>query len=197
MIVSHEREYVNFAIPRTASRATAEWLQVVCDGISPRHIPPRTGPRSHHRIDIPDEYAGYRRFAVIREPVSRWESAWRAAHRRDQLRIQTAEEYNRAFLDHLHRMIDDRGTKNPRCFEAAQTTWVETCEIDTLLLYEDLPTCLDSLWFVRPGEIDQFPVVGKTQQPRWPVSQECIDFVRAKVPQDFELYERVRAACRA
>lgn len=186
MIVSQKREYVFISIPRTASRAVDKWLLDVCDGVRPGSVPD-FGTDGHHRLSVPKDYVQYKRFSIIREPVSRLESYFRDTWIGSP---EDDEEYSFYFKRWLRKMVASRSDKEVHDFHGSQYAWLELCSVDRVLVYEMLPDCLGSLWFASPGEFERLETFGNRVPKKFEISNDCHEFVKSCFPEDFELFER-------
>lgn len=180
MILSDKREYVYIGIPRTATRSTTQWLVQNFDGFSP-NVSARFGFQHNHRIDIPDPYRKYRSFVVVRHPVDRFVSFSRIAEY-----DEPDEKRNLRFRSWLIELRDGRSRHNEGAWHGSQSRWIEMADPDAVLRYEDLPGCLDNLWFVGSDEKGLLAHVGEPKSNGFKVSQENIDFIRKDFANDFQ-----------
>lgn len=175
MIISHEHKYICIGIPRTASKSMDHWLSDYFGGRA--HF-------GHHSYDIPDEYADYLVFTVVRNPYDRHASGhfavmWDGLAPTDEEMGHCRNKHEslrkfRAILRSRERAVqNDWPRQSPvplehrireltrRNEEAGpginQKRFVDRGRVNLVLYFERLPGCLTELPFVGSGDMPPFP----------------------------------------
>ena len=175
MVISHKHKYVYIAIPRTGSKSMGHWLSDYFDGRS---------QFGHHSYDIPDEYADYFAFTVVRNPYERAASGHFAVmwdglgpteeemgHCHDKheslrrfraiLRSRERQEQNdwpeQSSIPLEQRIRETALANEEEGHGINQKRFVDRAQVDLVLYFERLPDCLAELPFVDPNHVPPFP----------------------------------------
>ncbi|MHC4914800.1 MAG: hypothetical protein ACYTGB_04855 [Planctomycetota bacterium] len=175
MIVSDIHRYIYIGIPRTGSKSMNHWLSEHFDG---RNL------GGHHDYIVPDEFADYLVFTVVRNPYDRRTSGHFAVTWDDQAPTEeelegcrNTQERLRRFREVLKSREAQRQREMPeqsevsleqRIREAAlanegegaevnQKRIVERGGVKLVLYFERLPECLTELPFVGAKDVPVFP----------------------------------------
>lgn len=132
MIGSHELGYVFVAIPRTASTSVRQWLKKYHQG---RKI------TKDHSCVVPGDYKGYFIFTIVRNPYARCYSFWAWDNKRHSLGVSLAE--------YLRWMIEQSESSERPSSYITQSEYVRQAKVDIVLRFEELPSSLRSLSFIR------------------------------------------------
>ena len=175
MIVSDTYKYVYIGIPRTGSKSMNHWLMEYFDG---------KWYGGHHDYNVPEEFAEYLIFTVVRNPYDKSTSGYfavtwddQAAKEHEMGPCQTQQERlrkSRAVLETRQKQppkeppqpsiipLDER-IRTARLMTSteghgmSQKRFVDKARVSLVLYYERLPQCLVDLPFVDPNNVPPFP----------------------------------------
>ena len=146
MIICTDPEFVFVAMPRTASRSMHVWLR--------SRFPKSRAFGGHHLAEVPEKYAGFFKFAVVRNPF--------ALHLSHYLRRRSRPKNNMhnlcrewSFYQYL-RWLSDPLFQPIKCKEPPQSLVLAGVEPDQVLRFETLVEGIERLPFVK-GKVTDFP----------------------------------------
>jgi hypothetical protein len=173
MIISDIHKYVYIGIPRTGSKSMNHWLMEYFDG---------KWYGDHHDYNVPEEFAEYLIFTIVRNPYDRATSGYFGVTWDDQGSTedeigpwQTEQERlrkSRAVLATREKQ-QPKNLPQPSYFNEllrtgelrhheegsgmSQKRFVEKGRVNLVLYFERLPDCLVELPFVDPNNVPPFP----------------------------------------
>jgi hypothetical protein len=182
MIISDPLQYVYAAIPRTASMAMRAWLR--------RHYKGRLC--YHHHTFIPPEQRvkGYHRFLMVRDPVDRVMSHWRLIRQKGFYQPPVGWPQSFTLRGHLETLLAYKRHGNHKYNETwafqNQAAYIEAFKPDQVLIFENMPECLDALPFID-NVTHPFPHRNKSVKPAYTPTKEEMDMIHEYNREDYEL----------
>lgn len=145
------RGFVFVGIPHCASRSISTWLVRTCGGKT---------IGGHHDYKIPEEYKDCPVWGVTRNPFDRI-----TKHHPSRLGDDAFREWLARYRKHA-------------VISWPISRWIREAGITQTVRFEDLPDCLNELPFVRPGEVERLPHLGKRASP---CTDELTDVVKKEI----------------
>ncbi len=186
MIVSHELEVVGYRIPKTANKAISQAIEdLTREPGQVEQVMPESGPYWRRR-KVPEKYADYFVFAVVRNPFSRIVSHY--LHRklkRSSGRMHRLVK-NWSFKDYLTWNRDQ--SKEPELqHDLPQTEYLRDAPVNRILRFEALPEGFRTLPFVDDSyQLRYVNTAKKTYDWREYYTEETAALVADWMMEDFE-----------